>query len=207
MKTDIPISLGRIRAKLATLRQLDTAFAIFGANSHRYQLGPVLTDLELAEHQSRLGSKLPDEYRQFVMTIGNGGAGPFYGLFPLNGGDPEDITDPKQIRKPFRWTEALNPNEWENPSAQEDILFDEDVDEGEDSPVYLNIPGVLYICHYGCASRFFLIVNGQDIGEVWMDRQADAEGLAPECDTDGQRLHFLDWYEKWLDEGIAAIHA
>jgi hypothetical protein len=36
-----------------------------------------------------------------------------------------------------------------------------------------------------------------------MDRQADEKGIVPECGEDGSRLHFLQWYEKWLDEGIS----
>jgi len=36
-----------------------------------------------------------------------------------------------------------------------------------------------------------------------IDRQADEKGIVPECGEDGSRLHFLQWYEKWLDEGIS----
>lgn len=52
--------------------------------------------------------------------------------------------------------------------------------------------------------RFFLIVKGQCLGEVWRDSQADDAGIMPECGEDGRRLGFLDWYEKWLDEGIGS---
>lgn len=36
-----------------------------------------------------------------------------------------------------------------------------------------------------------------------MDRQAEDNGIIPECGENGNRLHFLQWYEKWLDEGIS----
>jgi len=161
----------------------------------------------LNKFEGRLGVKLPLEYRQFLTTIGHGGAGPYLGLFPFDGSDPEDITTPEQIRKPFRWTDAFNPAEWDNPCTQEDVWCEKDVDEGEKPQVILNVPGVLYICHYGCALRFFLVVNGVSVGEVWMDRQADAAGLHPVCGLDGRRSGFVDWYEKWLDEAISSIHA
>jgi hypothetical protein len=133
------------------------------------------------------------------MEIGHGGAGPFYGLFPLDGSDAEDITVLEQIRKPFRWTERFNPAKWDNPCIQEDVWCD----EGENPQVFLNVPGALYICNYGCALRFFLVVSGLSLGEVWMDRQADDEGLLPICGEDGRSLGFLEWYERWLDEGLS----
>jgi hypothetical protein len=71
--------------------------------------------------------------------------------------------------------------------------------------VWLIVPGALYLCHYGCAIRFFLIMNGSQSGEVWIDRQAEANGIIPERDEDGSRIKFLQWYEKWLDDGISNL--
>jgi hypothetical protein len=137
-----------------------------------------------------------------VTRIGHSGAGPYYGLFSLDGQDSEDITDLDQIRKPFHWTQAFNPYDWQDPCNQEDVWCDEDVEEGERPQVILRIPGALYICHYGCAIRFFLIAKGQCLGEVWRDSQADDAGIMPECGEDGGHMGFLDWYERWLDEEI-----
>jgi hypothetical protein len=198
-------ALSRIRAKLVKLRKLDAACVLFGASSHRYRLGPPLAESTVAKQENRLGLPLPAEYRHFVMEVGHGGAGPSYGLFRLDGSDPEDITNLEKIRKPFRWAEALNPVEWENPRTEDDVWVDEGVDEGEKPRVFLDVPGSLYVCHHGCALRFFLIVNGVGLGEVWKDRQADNEGLTPECGEDGHRLTFLQWYESWLDEGISTL--
>ena len=205
VKSHDAITLGRIRDKLTELRKLDRSYTLFGASSHRYQLGSPLMEADVAKHERRLGLPLPAEYRDFVMEVGHGGAGPFYGLFPLDGSDPEDITNLEKTRKPFRWAEPFNPVEWENPRAEGDVWLDEDVNEGEKPDVFLIVPGALYICHYGCALRFFLIISGLGLGEVWMDRQADNEGLLPECGEDGHRLTFLQWYERWLDDGISKL--
>lgn len=53
----------------------------------------------LAEYQARLGVQLPIEYLLFLIRIGHGGAGPNYGLFSLDGHDPEDITELDQIQR------------------------------------------------------------------------------------------------------------
>ena len=198
-------TIERIKAKLADLRRLDPAYELFGSCSHRYRLGPPLTASELADCENKLGVSLPSEYRDFVMEVGHGGAGPFYGLFQLNGSEPENITDLDQIKKPFRWTDATNPMQWQHAEKESGVLIESDPDSDETFPVYLIVPGVLYICDYGCAIRFFLIVNGPLLGEVWMDRQAEGNGITPECGEDGSRLRFLKWYEKWLDGGISSF--
>jgi hypothetical protein len=194
--------LDRIRQKLERLRDMDRAFSVFGARAHAYRLGSALSVDALSDCEKRLGVTLPAEYRLFVTRIGHGGAGPYYGLFSLDGKDPEDITAIDQIRKPFRWTQAFNPYDWADPCDQEDVWCDEDDREGERRQVILGIPGALYICHYGCAIRFFLIVKGYCTGEVWRDSQADDAGVMPERASDGRHLGFLDWYEKWLNYGL-----
>ena len=201
-------AIARIQARLLELQQLDPNCKLFGSNNHRYTLGPPLTDSALADIEKVLGVVLPSEYRDFLMEIGNGGAGPFYGLFQLDGKDMENPTNldqvTDQITKPFHWTDATNPKEWQSPSPEDGLLI-ESGDAGDRYLEWWIIPGALYICNYGCALRFFLVVSGPQAGEVWMDRQADEKGIIPECGEDGSRLHFLQWYEKWLEDGISKI--
>jgi hypothetical protein len=191
-----------IAEKLSQLRNVDRTLSVFGSDFHKYVLGPTLSEEALFDCEQHLGVQLPNEYRNFVSRVGHGGAGPYYGLFSLLDRDSEDITDADSIRKPFRWTEAFNPYDWEDPCDQEDVWCDDDVEEGERPQVILKVPGALYICHYGCAIRFFLIVKGRCLGEVWRDSQADDAGIKPECGGNGKRLGFLGWYEKWLDEAL-----
>ena len=109
MDTGNAVTIERIKGKLADLRKLDPACELFGSSGHQYRLAPPLTASELEECEQELGLRLPAEYRDFVMNVGHGGAGPFYGLFQLNGSDPENITDLDQIKKRFRWNDATNP--------------------------------------------------------------------------------------------------
>ena len=139
-----------------------------------------------------------------MTRVGHGGAGPYYGLFSLEDRDPEDLTDYDLIQKPFRWVEAFNPYDLVDPCGQEDVWCDEEGEEGAQPQVILGVSGALYICSYGCAIRFFLVVKGQCQGEVWRDAQADDDGIVPECDNSGGHLGFFDWYEKWLDESLVA---
>lgn len=64
-----------LREAVAALASADRGLRKFGAPRHRYELLPVATALP--------DLPLPDDYRAFVTTVGRGGAGPAYGLVPL----------------------------------------------------------------------------------------------------------------------------
>ena len=75
-----------------SLRRLSASrTAIFGANSHSFLLNPPLTETEMSAFEQRHSIRLPAEYRHFLGCIGNGGAGPYYGVFPL--GMMDDLGD------------------------------------------------------------------------------------------------------------------
>lgn len=52
---------------------------------------PVLTETQVAEFEHEYGVKLPEDYREFLLRIGNGGPGPGYGLMTLE--SPFDINE------------------------------------------------------------------------------------------------------------------
>src|SRR5512133_1044114 len=74
-------SINNISVKLSKLKQLDTSFKIFGSIVHQYKIGPLITSNKMIEIEKKIGVTLPDGYRSFVMGIGNGGAGPYYGIY------------------------------------------------------------------------------------------------------------------------------
>lgn len=77
----------RIHARLAAVRDADPGFARFGASQHRYRLGPVLSEADVEAFEVRRGVTLPAAYRSFLLHVGDGGAGPHYGLLRLEGTD------------------------------------------------------------------------------------------------------------------------
>src|SRR5512142_2282534 len=76
-----------VRHVLAQLRaaRADT----FGATSHLFLLNPPLPEADVISFERRHKVSLPDDYRRFITEIGNGGAGPYYGVFPF-GKDDDD---------------------------------------------------------------------------------------------------------------------
>lgn len=69
-----------IKRKLDRLRDADAKWWVSGAADHFYRLAPPLAEAEIRELCHRYSISLPKDYRAFVKTIGNGGAGPGCGL-------------------------------------------------------------------------------------------------------------------------------
>lgn len=76
-------AIAQIRALLGRLREADRKLLVFGASFHQYNLEPPLPEAAVRAWENRHGVELPAAYRAFLLEPGNGGAGPFYGVFPL----------------------------------------------------------------------------------------------------------------------------
>ena len=158
----------RIRVSLSRLHSARPD--VFGADEHRFipSTRPSLKP-PAAAFESEHNVQLPVEHRHFLTTIGNGGAGPFYGVSPfgmMDVGfgraswiDHQGIVG--KLSEPFlpgdkstTWTKAdhLNP-----------------------SPLKHAIP----ICLIGCALRIWLVIAGEKAGHLWYDGRVEHSGLSP----------------------------
>lgn len=74
--------------QLRQLATLDATQRVFGARGknkgwgHNYS-SQLLSEAEVVDFEQWCGCKLPDSYREYLLTVGVG-AGPFYGLMPLD---------------------------------------------------------------------------------------------------------------------------
>jgi hypothetical protein len=57
--------------------------AVFGSDHHKFALNEPLPESAVSMFERDLSIQLPNEYRSFITGVGDGGAGPFYGVFPL----------------------------------------------------------------------------------------------------------------------------
>jgi hypothetical protein len=194
-----------VRRRIDALRRRDRAKDVFGAAGHGYELRPVLTKAELLSAEEQWEVTFPEDYRQFLLEVASGGAGPAYGIFPLVhvagvwgwDGDGGDLVS--KPREPFPHASAWNP-------AFPDRAEDEDEEaywakrSAWEEAVYFKpeqTNGAICICHEGCAIRDWLIVTGPERGHVWLDDRASDGGLLPR-DSDGRRMDFGTWYLDWL---------
>ena len=155
MTEQINESLERIRTDLGKLRPLDFRYSIFGAKSHLYNLNPILSKEALDEFEKTHKITLPEDYREYLTKVANGGAGPAYGVHTL--------------------AESLD-NGW-MPLGDLDKPFTLDKDNKN-----ANYEGCLMISQRGCGGWTFLIVTGPMRGQVWYDDTVVDRGFGKASD-------------------------
>lgn len=171
----------RILQKLEQVRR--RKLSCFGSDSHGFRLNNPLSEIDLKAFESRHNIRLPDDYRTFLAHAGNGGAGPYYGIFPLDKWD--DYTDWVLDERPDNFLALpcpLHP-QLKLTEGWEDFL--------EGGTAY---QGTLSLGSQGCTYAMQLVVSGSAVGRVIY---VDAEGQQPYLVREPD---FLSWYERWLDE-------
>lgn len=173
-------AVARIVEKLGRIRE--RGLTCFGSEKHGFRLNPVLAQPALEEFERQAGVRLPDGYREFLLEAGNGGAGPYYGLLPLeswNAAESEGTPD---------WLSRPSPL---IPNMLEDVAWEETLGCAREEL----FQGTLTLVDQGCTYYALLVVSGRHRGRVVY---VDMASSAPPCfmrDPD-----FLGWYERWLDE-------
>jgi len=185
--------LRRIRAKLDELRVSDGGFDVFGATGHRYREALALDNAQLHLAEGATGVTLPDELRTFLQCVHGGGPGPGYGL-RLDVGCP----CPELATRPFLYDNQ----------ATGDLLLRRQTDRSAWLPLTTESElddewpprcGFVALADLGCDIYAGIVVTGEQRGLIWTC--ADV-GWIPEAQGKRQ-LGFLDWYETWLDNGLA----
>jgi len=205
----------------ASLRWLSAANpAVFGADQHRFRLNPPLPEEEVSSFERKHRVRLPADYRDFVAAVGNGGAGPYYGVFPLGKMDgasgqleswQEDNGFIGTLSEPFPLRESWNDL---TGMPSEELGHDNEQEywnrlEGFEKKYWASsrMNGAIPICHEGCALRVWLVVSGSEAGRLWHDGRADYTGLRPVLLKNGTPATFASWYREWLYAALDYVSA
>ena len=181
--------LGQAKAK-------DPDLARFGAYSHQYKLAVPAGEEAIQKFEEQQGIRLPEEYRDFLMLVGNGGAGPYYGLYGLKA-LKEDLSDSHGVRL-YRVMEEpviypkMSEEEWGRMADPEGRR------KGEEVHPYA---GILPIGTQGCTLMTGLMLAGPYRGQVVY---YDEDFCGPPFFA--REKGFLEWYERWLREVIAGYN-
>lgn len=181
-----------IKRMVAAARKVDEEQQVFGASTHKYELKPVLSMAEVEAFEKRHQITLPKEYVFFLTQVGNGGAGPYYGLATLEKVISSDehvaaVSNEALIDK------ALTKEKWKrimDETEEDDDLYDEAM-----ARLY---GGMLIVGTQGCTYDNLLLVNGSETGKmVYIDWNLDSD-YGPYLTG----MSFLDWYEQFFKEII-----
>ncbi|MBA9002744.1 hypothetical protein HNR21_001626 [Actinomadura cellulosilytica] len=178
--------MGRVAGKLAAVRAMPVPPEAFGVEGHGFELGPPLPEAVVAEFEERHEVVLPAAYRLFVTELGDGGAGPGYGLCRLDtaccaGRRSGHLALPSPYVPGPRYL-----GDWE-------LRY-----EDPPGPDRVFLRGTLEVAGHGCSLVTRLVVTGPARGRLF---NLDYEGpVGPYVVEDAD---FLAWYERWLDEVLA----
>jgi len=196
-----------VKEKIEILKGIDKDFKLFGADHHHYEFNPPLTLEDVSSFEERNRISLPEDYRDFVLNVGNGGAGPYYGIYPLRldynvdhrmkGDNQIDLSAPFPHSKDWD-QDWVNEIDWDAGEKPDDDLLNDYFDTK-------HISGALCICHYGCSDFVLLVVNGKDKGNIWIDGRGNYSGIYPEEIKDGERVTFSTWYLNWLNNRLEEL--
>ncbi len=207
------------RIRTSVLRLRDSRYRrAFGSRAHDYELYPALSEDAVAEFESKRHIKLPLDYRGFLINVGNGGAGPAYGVFKLgemdggrhttpwreNDGLVGTLSNPFPLSRP--WNDLTNKPIFDD-SREQDLAYEDqysDLLNIFDKTYWTseNVNGAIPLCDEGCAYRLWLIVTGPEAGNIWCDGRVNYKGLFPLQLPGRIRVTFLQWYMNWLDEAL-----
>lgn len=223
-----------IKSKFEVLKSLDTEFEVFGASAHQYLLNPTLNEKEISQFEKKHHLKFPPSYRDFLMEIGNGGAGPSYGVFPMGfmdyGFDLQEWANVDYIypTRTFRFLNSFNdtsilyrgapqePDFQSHAEYQVEYRLWEDAYASELELEYWlahSLDGAIPVCHRGCAlSTWLVVAEGKEYGHIWHDDTVDKLGVYPDVGTHPgpinkqSRVQFEQWYLNWLNKSISWLN-
>ncbi|WP_128433817.1 SMI1/KNR4 family protein [Streptomyces cyaneus] len=214
---------GGVRERVETLARADKARETFGAwdryggTGHHFRLADPLSEASVVEAEAQWGVSLPAAYRAFLLEVGAGGAGPFYGLTTLSRtdagwlwSDPGGGTVHERLRFPFPDVEDSVRAQAEHerkepvePDFEGEAAFDaayrgwlgeyEKLSDGF-------LSGAVCLSHEGCGYFHWLVVSGPQRGQVWLDERPGDGRFSPL----GQ-VGFADWYLDWVAKTEAVV--
>ncbi len=180
---------------LEKAKKVDSAYKVFGANKHKYQLNPPVSRGEVLKLEADFNIKLPDEYVYFLTEIGNGGAGPYYGLYSL-----EELRQRQYYRQQDnKWDPVIDisftKEMWNELMEQMDT---DDNDVYDEIERHINT-GVFIIGTQGCTYDNLLMCRGSETGKIaYIDW--NLEGEYPPVLT---KMSFWEWYTGFFQDIIA----
>ena len=194
-KAGQPAWAKRILKLLEQAKAKDPDLVRFRAYSHQYKLSAPASEEMIQEFEGQEGIRLPEEYRDFLLFVGNGGAGPYYGLYgveaekkELHGSHGSRLY---QVREEPVIYPKMGSEDWDR------VADPESRRKGGAHPYV----GVLPIGSQGCTLMTGLMLAGPYRGQVvYYDEDFCGQPFFV------REKGFLQWYERWLREVIAGYN-
>jgi hypothetical protein len=172
-----------------------------GAIKHGNELRPPVSGALLSRVEDAAQCELPEGYRDFLV-VHDGGAGPYYGILPLQesvdrlGGNLASLGRDFPLAADVDFGEICG-----RPARRDDHVARLAADARYGAAFealklryqgFAALPGRLPICDYGCGDFLFVVVRGPRRGTVWVDSVDSSTGLY------SLEVGFLELCERWV---------
>ena len=197
-----PAHASYLKSLVTQVGARDPSHLIFGADRHKYKLNPPASPEQVRRFEEKHNLLLPEEYKFFLTQIGNGGAGPYYGLYSLE--EAERYTEylettqtaakqkDEEVPAPAFIDRRMTPEDWAVRMEELDNCSDDEYD----SLMYKLCAGMLVIGTQGCTYDTVLMCRGSERGKiVYIDWN-----LEPGYGPFFTGMPFLYWYEMYFQE-------
>ena len=188
---------------LSQAQKIDKKFEMFGSSTHKYKLNLPIQASFVRSIEEKYGFTLPEDYFHFITEVGDGGAGPDYGIqsfteFLSEGSSPgvEKFFEAYRysLAKPFVPRPMVSEELEEFSFARQ--AYEENpghffVYEKEDENELCDTDGYLTLGTHGCQWDFGLIITGDRRGQVF---DYDNEGAFRFVANS-----FTEFYKNWLN--------
>lgn len=184
-------------------QKIDSQFELFGTSKHQYKLNSPISASFVRDVEERYGFTLPEDYFYFITEVGDGGAGPEYGISPFtNFLEKGSSTRAEKFYEAYRCSLAnpfvprrMGADEVEDFAITTKKAYEQNPERyfvyEKDENALCDTDGFFVLGTYGCQWDFGLIITGEKRGCVF---RTDNEGA-----YSFEAQSFNDFYQNWLD--------
>lgn len=185
----------RIKRTLDYAHLWEYDLTVFGSEGHQYYLAPPIEESALSSWENKYGLFLPCDYRNYLTKVGNGFAGPGYGIKAFN----LDIFRPEWKAPCLHAPEYEE--EYDKLAKEIEAWYDEE--DPDDDPCdgwykRFNCDGVLNVGTNGCAGLNGIALNGSTKGYYLC--LTDELEYYRVGELGEQDKPFEEWMMEWLKE-------
>ena len=202
----------KARELIRLAKEADPKCRAFGANLHKYELNPTAKLKEVRQFEKEYNIKLPEGFVKYLTEVGNGGAGPDYGLYSLEMlrkrnpylkqyGCKKAFIDKRFNCHSPDYNMKLIYEEREKICEEYEKAFDLPSDDNEYLNISLNvISGTLNIGTPGCTmSNRMIIDGGENNGRIAVDDSDMDENIPPVLTDYSFEEWFCNYFEKIIN--------
>lgn len=183
---------------------IDSKYELFGASKHQYKLNPPISASFVHEVEEKYGFTLPKDYFSFITEVGDGGAGPEYGIIPFGDFLEKGVSaGAEKFMEAYRQSVAypFTPRQMKTDEVEDFAITTREVYEQNPERFFIyekaddndlcDTDGFLVLGTYGCQWDFGLVITGEKRGCIFDTDHEGAYGFVA--------CSFYEFYRNWLE--------